>query len=159
VLSVAYTAGGVRAGTLDGAPEFIIADAIEQYADFDPQHPMFGQIRKAPSNFKPSMLVDLESGRPIEVEVILGNVLRIAAGSPEHISTTETESHSGPVSCRDNAGSLSTPRYVVHLSILGFWLVPYHCGSRLSSTLQFISGARVVKTPHHHAWTCEDAGC
>jgi 2-dehydropantoate 2-reductase len=30
-------------------------------------------------SFKPSMLVDLEAGRPIEVEVIVGDVVRTAA--------------------------------------------------------------------------------
>jgi 2-dehydropantoate 2-reductase len=35
--------------------------------------------RTKPSDFKPSMLVDLEAGRPIEVEVILGEVVRKAA--------------------------------------------------------------------------------
>ena len=32
-----------------------------------------------PTDFKPSMLVDLEANRPIEVEVILGTVVRKAA--------------------------------------------------------------------------------
>lgn len=35
--------------------------------------------RTKPSSFKPSMLVDLEANRPIEVEVILGEVVRKAA--------------------------------------------------------------------------------
>jgi len=35
--------------------------------------------RMKPSDFKPSMLVDLEADRPIEVEVILGEVVRKAA--------------------------------------------------------------------------------
>jgi 2-dehydropantoate 2-reductase len=35
--------------------------------------------RTEPSDFKPSMLVDLEANRPIEVEVILGEVVRKAA--------------------------------------------------------------------------------
>lgn len=35
--------------------------------------------RAKPSDFKPSMLVDLEANRPIEVEVILGEVVRKAA--------------------------------------------------------------------------------
>lgn len=35
--------------------------------------------RTKPSDFKPSMLVDLEASRPIEVEVILGEVVRKAA--------------------------------------------------------------------------------
>lgn len=36
-------------------------------------------IRKTkPTDFKPSMLVDLEASRPIEVEVILGEVVRKA---------------------------------------------------------------------------------
>ena len=35
--------------------------------------------RTEPSDFKPSMLVDLESNRPIEVEVIFGDVVRKAA--------------------------------------------------------------------------------
>jgi len=34
--------------------------------------------RIEPSDFKPSMLVDLEAGRPIEVEVIIGDVVRTA---------------------------------------------------------------------------------
>ena len=34
--------------------------------------------RTEPSDFKPSMLVDLEANRPIEVEVILGEVVRKA---------------------------------------------------------------------------------
>lgn len=34
--------------------------------------------RTKPSEFKPSMLVDLEANRPIEVEVILGEVVRKA---------------------------------------------------------------------------------
>jgi 2-dehydropantoate 2-reductase len=40
--------------------------------------------RTKPSDFKPSMLVDLEAERPIEVEVILGEVVRKAAevGAP-----------------------------------------------------------------------------
>lgn len=35
--------------------------------------------RTKPNDFKPSMLVDLEAGRPIEVEVILGEIVRKAA--------------------------------------------------------------------------------
>ena len=35
--------------------------------------------RTKPSDFKPSMLVDLEANRPIEVEVILGEIVRKAA--------------------------------------------------------------------------------
>lgn len=35
--------------------------------------------RTKPSDFKPSMLVDLEANRPIEVEVILGEAVRKAA--------------------------------------------------------------------------------
>ena len=35
--------------------------------------------RTKPKDFKPSMLVDLEANRPIEVEVILGEVIRKAA--------------------------------------------------------------------------------
>ena len=35
--------------------------------------------RTKPSDFKPSMLVDLEANRPIEVEVIHGEVVRKAA--------------------------------------------------------------------------------
>lgn len=40
--------------------------------------------RTKPSSFKPSMLVDLEANRPIEVEVIIGEVVRKAkeAGVP-----------------------------------------------------------------------------
>lgn len=32
-----------------------------------------------PFDYKPSMLVDLEAGRPIEVEVVLGEIVRKAA--------------------------------------------------------------------------------
>jgi 2-dehydropantoate 2-reductase len=35
--------------------------------------------RTTPTDFKPSMLVDLEANRPIEVEVILGEIVRKAA--------------------------------------------------------------------------------
>lgn len=35
--------------------------------------------RTKPSDFKPSMLVDLEANRPIEVEVIFGEIVRKAA--------------------------------------------------------------------------------
>ena len=35
--------------------------------------------RTKPKDFKPSMLVDLEANRPIEVEVILGEIVRKAA--------------------------------------------------------------------------------
>lgn len=35
--------------------------------------------RTKPSDFRPSMLVDLEANRPIEVEVIVGEVVRKAA--------------------------------------------------------------------------------
>lgn len=35
--------------------------------------------RTKPKDFKPSMLVDLEANRPIEVEVILGDIVRKAA--------------------------------------------------------------------------------
>lgn len=35
--------------------------------------------RTKPNEFKPSMLVDLEAGRPIEVEVILGEIVKKAA--------------------------------------------------------------------------------
>lgn len=35
--------------------------------------------RTKPIDYKPSMLVDLEANRPIEVEVILGEVVRKAA--------------------------------------------------------------------------------
>lgn len=34
--------------------------------------------RTKPSDFKPSMLVDLEANRPIEAEVILGEIVRKA---------------------------------------------------------------------------------
>jgi len=37
--------------------------------------------RTKPTDFKPSMLVDLEADRPIEVEVILGEIVRKAAES------------------------------------------------------------------------------
>jgi len=41
---------------------------------------VMGVVRQTvPSGFKPSMLVDLEANRPIEVEVILGEVVRKAA--------------------------------------------------------------------------------
>jgi len=37
-------------------------------------------IRKTkPADYKPSMLIDLEANRPIEVEVILGEIVRKAA--------------------------------------------------------------------------------
>lgn len=35
--------------------------------------------RAKPIDYKPSMLVDLEANRPIEVEVILGEIIRKAA--------------------------------------------------------------------------------
>jgi len=35
--------------------------------------------RTKPKDYKPSMLIDLEANRPIEVEVILGEVVRKAA--------------------------------------------------------------------------------
>ena len=35
--------------------------------------------RTKPFDYKPSMLVDLEANRPIEVEVILGEIVRKAA--------------------------------------------------------------------------------
>ena len=35
--------------------------------------------RTKPSDFKPSMLVDLEANRPIEVELIFGEIVRKAA--------------------------------------------------------------------------------
>jgi 2-dehydropantoate 2-reductase len=37
--------------------------------------------RQKGSEFKPSMLVDLEAGRPIEVEAIIGEVVRLAAST------------------------------------------------------------------------------
>lgn len=68
VISVAYKSG-VRAHSLDAAIDFIIDDALEQYGDA-------GGLQAPKSNFKPSMLVDLEAGRPIELEAIVGNVVR-----------------------------------------------------------------------------------
>jgi 2-dehydropantoate 2-reductase len=38
----------------------------------------YGPQAAAPNHFRPSMLVDLEAGRPIEVEAIVGGVVRIA---------------------------------------------------------------------------------
>lgn len=34
--------------------------------------------QKKPHPYRPSMLVDLDSGRPMEVEVIVGNIVRKA---------------------------------------------------------------------------------
>ncbi|EIN10979.1 6-phosphogluconate dehydrogenase C-terminal domain-like protein [Punctularia strigosozonata HHB-11173 SS5] len=108
VISVAYAYGGVRPGSLDAAPDAIIADAIQQYADFDLLRPSAGKVREAPSSFRPSMLVDLEAGRPIEVEVIVGNVLRAVARG----SAGETNAELRPEAELGNAtaGVVSTPR-------------------------------------------------
>ncbi|THH14306.1 hypothetical protein EW146_g6017 [Bondarzewia mesenterica] len=47
----------------------VIEDCLNQYSD---------TRTSTPSQFKPSMLVDLEAGRPMEVEPILGGVVKIA---------------------------------------------------------------------------------
>lgn len=47
----------------------VIEDCLDLYSD----------TKKAnPSRFKPSMLVDLLAGRPMEIEPIVGGVIRVA---------------------------------------------------------------------------------
>lgn len=71
--------------TLDEAIDLIIDDAIMQYGDADGT--------QAPrSDFKPSMLIDLEAGRPIEVEAIVGSIVRTSRAlgllTPRSAATT-----------------------------------------------------------------------
>ncbi|KAI0032939.1 6-phosphogluconate dehydrogenase C-terminal domain-like protein, partial [Vararia minispora EC-137] len=53
----------------DDAPAGVLEECLRQYSD---------SRTETPSTFKPSMLVDLEADRPMEVEVIVGNVVRAA---------------------------------------------------------------------------------
>jgi 2-dehydropantoate 2-reductase len=62
IILVART-GGIHSGTL---LEDEATDIIKRTKPFD---------------YKPSMLVDLEANRPIEVEVIIGGIVRKAAGA------------------------------------------------------------------------------
>lgn len=61
-------AEGVTTSDLsDDAPASVLKNCLEQYSD---------TCNSDPSLFKPSMLVDLEAGRPMEVEPIVGSVVR-----------------------------------------------------------------------------------
>ncbi|KZT29414.1 6-phosphogluconate dehydrogenase C-terminal domain-like protein [Neolentinus lepideus HHB14362 ss-1] len=77
VISVARKAGVEPTELPDDVAEPIIKNAIHDYSDI---HLRTGDTADArvPSAFKPSMLVDLEAGRPIEVEPIIGGVIRQA---------------------------------------------------------------------------------
>ncbi|KDQ64189.1 hypothetical protein JAAARDRAFT_218818 [Jaapia argillacea MUCL 33604] len=70
VISVARHAGVSTTDLPDNAWDPIIEEAIQDYSDILPG--------SNPSSFKPSMLVDLEALRPIEVEPIVGGVIKKA---------------------------------------------------------------------------------
>ncbi|ETW84106.1 hypothetical protein HETIRDRAFT_150945 [Heterobasidion irregulare TC 32-1] len=69
VVSVARSTGVTASKLPENKVDQVIADCLEQYSD---------ERRTSPSRFKPSMLVDLEAGRPMEVEPIVGSVVKIA---------------------------------------------------------------------------------
>ncbi|TFK55378.1 6-phosphogluconate dehydrogenase C-terminal domain-like protein [Heliocybe sulcata] len=77
VISVARKAGVTPTELPDEAAEPIVKNAIHDYSDVHLKSGDNGNGR-VPSTFKPSMLVDLEAGRPIEVEPIIGGVIRRA---------------------------------------------------------------------------------
>jgi len=73
VVRVARAAGVGSDLLSDAAVDATINMTADVYGVQDPS----GQL-PAPPAFKPSMLVDLESGRPMEVETIVGGVVRQA---------------------------------------------------------------------------------
>ncbi|VDB97117.1 unnamed protein product [Peniophora sp. CBMAI 1063] len=80
VIAVAR-AEGVTVGDLsDDAPEAVLKNCLQQYSD---------TCNSNPSLFKPSMLVDLEAGRPMEVEPIVGSVVR--AGRRHEVRTPKLD--------------------------------------------------------------------
>jgi 2-dehydropantoate 2-reductase len=68
VLATAEAAGISAPNLNDEAIETIVGDALANY----------GPQASSPSAFRPSMLVDLEAGRPIEVEAIVGGIVQTA---------------------------------------------------------------------------------
>ncbi|KZV76016.1 6-phosphogluconate dehydrogenase C-terminal domain-like protein [Peniophora sp. CONT] len=67
VILVARSEGVTTSDLSDDAPTSVLNNCLDQYSD---------TCNSNPSLFKPSMLVDLEAGRPMEVEPIVGNVTR-----------------------------------------------------------------------------------
>lgn len=76
VILVARAEGVTTSDLSDDAPDTILKNCLEQYSD---------SCNANPSLFKPSMLVDLEAGRPIEAEPIVGSVVR--AGHKHAVQT------------------------------------------------------------------------
>jgi 2-dehydropantoate 2-reductase len=68
VLTVARHLGIASPELTEDVAEAIINNTQEQYGYQNPK----------PSQFRPSMLVDLENGRPLEVEAIVGGIIRAA---------------------------------------------------------------------------------
>src|ERR1700749_3649881 len=58
--------------TADLLPDDAVGKTIELTLD------IYGEGGTATTQFKPSMLVDLEAGRPLEIEGILGSIMRLA---------------------------------------------------------------------------------
>ncbi|TFY69175.1 hypothetical protein EVG20_g3249 [Dentipellis fragilis] len=70
VIAVARSLGIEEAQLPEAAAEAVIQSCMNLYSD---------ERTENPSQFKPSMLVDLEAGRPMEIEPIVGAIIRSAA--------------------------------------------------------------------------------
>lgn len=82
VLTVARAAG-IHEELLPGAAiEEIISMTNEEYAENT-------ENNRVPPAYKPSMLVDLEHGRPMEVEVIIGSIvhkgIQLGVPTPKYV--------------------------------------------------------------------------
>jgi 2-dehydropantoate 2-reductase len=80
VLQVAHRSGITSPELTDAVAESIIQDTKDRCGHSNPE----------PSQFRPSMLVDLENSRPLEVEVIVGGIMRAAEAvdvkTPRYVS-------------------------------------------------------------------------
>lgn len=69
MLAVAHAAGVAPDELGQADADDTLERSLELYGD---------HLERTPSAFRPSMLVDLDHGRPIEVEVIVGGIVRQA---------------------------------------------------------------------------------
>ncbi|GJJ15976.1 hypothetical protein Clacol_010255 [Clathrus columnatus] len=59
----------------DGAIDYAYKETLKEHSE------AFGEAANPPfipAQFKPSMLVDLEAGRPLEIEGIIGTIVKVA---------------------------------------------------------------------------------
>lgn len=74
---IAFQAVSVACATGLSIPESAITFVEETtFLEYAESHPQRSTIPVSRQHFKPSMLVDLEAGRPMEVEGIIGEVVR-----------------------------------------------------------------------------------